>query len=179
LERLPKLKRLLVICALGAAGFAHAGFAGTKGDPISSPSGGSSVGFMSMLQMLIALGIVIALLKVVLPKLAGKLNKKLVTSVGSAIRIEESAAFAGGSLYIVHAKNKTLLLSVATTGVSCLADLTNPEPAPELPSFQELVEAEQEGPMQPFAIVNDPQPSPTEEKASAVAALERLKRLSV
>jgi hypothetical protein len=173
------LKRILVLCAFGVASVAHAGLVGTKSDPIGAPGGGSSsIGFMPMLQMIIALAIVVGLLKFVLPRIAGKLNKQLVTGVGSTIKIEESAAFAGGTLYVVQARGKTLLLSVSGTGVACLSDLTDPAPAPEPPTFQEMVEAEQEKPMQPFAIVTDPQPSPEDERVSAAAALERLTRLS-
>src|SRR3954466_16408318 len=90
------------------------GFLGTKASPVvggmQADTGG--VGFMPFMQMMIALAIVLVLLKFVMPKLVTKLNKKIVTKVGSEIHIEESAAFAGGSLYIVRAKSKTLLLSV-------------------------------------------------------------------
>jgi flagellar biogenesis protein FliO len=140
--------------------------------PMQSDTGG--VGIMSFVQMMVALGIVLLLLKFVLPKLATKLNKKIVTKVGSGIQIEESAAFAGGTLYIVNAKSKSLLLSVNSQGVSCLADLTAPQ-APQ-PTFQEIVDKEIEGPMQPFAVVDHALPA--DEAQSAAAALERLKRLS-
>jgi len=146
------------------------------------------VGFSSFLQMMVALGIVLVLLKFVMPKLVTKFNKKIVTKAGSAIQIEETAAFAGGSLYVVTARSKTLLLSVSSQGVSCLSDLTPANPAPELPSFQELVEREIEGPLQPFAAVEfDPDtvrnahqelPSIQSTSQDTIAALERLKRLA-
>src|SRR5579862_4605080 len=91
--------------------FAGDGILGTKSSPVAGPmqtdTGGP--GIMSFLQMMIALGIVLVLLKLVMPKLVTKLNKKIVTKAGSAIQIEETAAFAGGSLYVVKARSKTLL----------------------------------------------------------------------
>jgi flagellar biogenesis protein FliO len=126
--------------------------------------------------MIIALGVVLVLLKLVMPKLVSKLNKKIVTKVGSAIQIEESAAFAGGSLYIVKAKSKTLLLSVTAAGVTCLADLSAQNGEDAMPTFQEMVDNEIEGPMQPFAVVDA---ALSDESPQRVAdALERLKRLA-
>ncbi|MFI5386451.1 MAG: hypothetical protein ACHQ50_10065 [Fimbriimonadales bacterium] len=102
------MRSLFTFVAFGVYSVAPAGdgFLGTKPTPIAGPiqtdSGGA--GLMSFLQMMIALGIVLVLLKFVMPKLVTKLNKRIVTKAGSEIRIEESAAFAGGSLYIVTAK---------------------------------------------------------------------------
>jgi flagellar biogenesis protein FliO len=158
--------------------FAGDGILGTKASPQIGPmqadTGG--VGFMPFLQMIIALGIVLVLLKFVMPKLVTKLNKKIVTKVGSAIQIEESAAFAGGSLYIVKAKSKSLLLSVTTSGVTCLADLGSSNPEHDVPTFQEIIEKEIKGPLQPFAVV---EAAIEDESPQRVAdALERLKRLA-
>ncbi len=175
-------KSFILIAALSSAiALAGDGFLGTKASPTMGPvqadTGGA--GFMPFLQMMIALGIVLVLLKFVMPKLVTKLNKKLITKVGSAIQIEESAAFAGGTLYVVRAKSKTLLLSVATSGVSCLADLTPATVEPDLPTFQEIVDQEVEGPLQPFAVVEAPiEIDPEDQAADAAAALERLKRLA-
>src|SRR5687767_10574766 len=101
-------------------------YAGTKTDPIKTATAQSptSFGLMPFFQLLVALGIVLLVLKFVLPKFISKLNKRLVTSQEGGIKVEESASFAGGDLYIVNARGKALLLSVATTGVTCLADLT-------------------------------------------------------
>ena len=87
---------------------------------------------------------------------------------------EKSAAFAGGNLYVVRAKSKTLLLSVATTGVTCLADLTEVpvEPTHEVLSFQEMVD---EAPgVAPVAVVHYDEP----DQRDIRAALDRLRRLS-
>ena len=148
---------------------------GTKKDALASaPAGGSTA--MPLFQMLLALGIVFALLKFALPKLASKLNKRLVTGVNSSIRIEESANFAGGSLYIVGARDRTLLLSVGTNGVSCVADLTPVTKEPEPPLFAEILDRAH--PMDPEAIpaqaVVNEEPDPIEVRR----ALDRLSRLA-
>lgn len=175
------MRSLLVVSGvlLSGAALAGEGFLGTKQSPSAGPmqadTGG--VGFMPFLQMMIALGIVFVLLKFVMPKLVTKMNRKIVTKLGSQIQIEETAAFAGGSLYIVRAKSKTLLLSATSSGVTCLSDLTETAPQPELPTFQEIVDKELDGPMQPFAVVE----APIEAEAPSndvQAALERLKRLA-
>lgn len=176
------MKSVLAVIASFASSLAFAGdgFLGTKASPPAGPmqadTGG--IGVMSFLQMMIALGIVLALLKFVMPKMLTKLNKKIVTKVGSEIQIEESAAFAGGNLYIVRAKSKTLLLSVNAQGVSCLADITAGTPEPDLPTFRELVEKEVEGPLQPLAVVESVPDGDQDEPQEIAAALERLKRLA-
>lgn len=178
------MRSIFFVTALSACASALAGegFLGTKASPVAGPMSADTggAGFMPFLQMMIALGIVLALLKFVMPKLVTKLNKKLVTQVGSAIHIEESAAFAGGSLYVVRAKSKTLLLSVTSNGVTCLSDLTETQPQPEIKTFQEIVEDEMAGPVQPLAVV-DPtsiEDTPGRAREDAQAALERLKRLA-
>lgn len=177
------MRGLLIILSGSASLLAQAGdgFLGTKASPTMGPmqadTGGA--GFMSFLQMIIALGIVLVLLKLVLPKVVTKLNKRIVTKVGSAIQIEESAAFAGGTLYIVKAKSKTLLLSVTAQGVNCLSDLSPAQAVPSPATFQEIVDKELSGPLQPFAVVEAPMDLDLDAQANeAAAALERLKRLA-
>jgi hypothetical protein len=185
--------------------WAGEGFAGTKtGMAASSASAAPSpVGPAAIFQMILALAIVLGLLKVVLPKLAGRINKKLATTLDSDLRIEESASFAGGTLYIVQARRKSLLLSVSPSGVSCLADLTEgPQLPPDPPTFRELVEEAPGDALPSHAVIEeieaheeDALPIATaaedapEEGTSAAApsipspdqiaaALERLRRLS-
>jgi flagellar biogenesis protein FliO len=177
------MRKLLILlgAATGPLAMGGEGFLGTKASPVAGPmtadTGGA--GFMPFLQMMIALVIVLALLKFVMPKMVTKLNKKLVTKLGSGIRIEESAAFAGGTLYIVQAKSKTLLLSVTSSGVACLSDLTEAQPQPDLPTFQEIVNKEMAGPLQPLAVVDATAiEDATRAREDAHAALERLRRLA-
>ncbi len=153
---------------LASGALAQEGFAGTKASPVAS-GGSGGVGIMPIFQMLLALGIVLALLRFALPKLMGKLNRTLVPGVGSSIRVEESANFAGGSLYIVNVKHKSLLLSVSSSGVQYLTDLTDPvgaapqEPAP--PTFKEMVQAEMQ---------DAPKPAGEDELKKKLERLDRL-----
>lgn len=117
-----------------------------KADPMTGPVSSSPVGIMPIMQMALALAFVLVLVKYVLPKVVGKLNKRISPALGGAINIEESAAFAGGNLYVVTVRNKTLLLSASSTGVNCLADLTeNP--------FEEALRAAEEDKPEPKSRV--------------------------
>ena len=171
------MKRTLVVvgCVIASLAVAQDTSFGTKSDPLGSaiPSGGAAVSPMPLIQMFIALAIVLGLVKWLLPKLLGKVNKKLTTGIGSAIRIEESAQFAGGTLYVVNAKSKTLLLSVTSQGVQCLSDLTEP-PKPEPATFEELVEQSPAVPDFVFTAQGRPEPSQTQIEA----ALARLSILA-
>jgi hypothetical protein len=142
------VNRLFVILAgsvLAATAFGdQTGFAGTKtGGDYGATTASSGVGFGALVQMVVALVIVAVLLRTVLPKIAGKLTKKLVAPTTSGLVIEESAQFAGGNLYVVSVRGKTMLLSATTQGVQHLADLTaTPEPAKQDPFVAILEKAE-------------------------------------
>jgi hypothetical protein len=118
---------------------------GTKKDvvlPASQPlPSGSTLGGMQLLQMLVAVAIVVAILKFLLPKVLSKVNRRLNTSIGSSIRIEESASFAGGNLFVIGARTKTLLVCVSPHGVTCLADLSEPQTQEPKAFFEILDEA--------------------------------------
>ena len=118
------------------------GFPGAKPDPASNFSQSSSGGMGALFNVLLALGIVYGLLRYAMPKVLARMNKRLVTGAGSAIKVEESASFAGGSLYVVSTRGKTILLAVGAQGVRFLTDLTETPTAPEAPSFGDLVERE-------------------------------------
>lgn len=165
-------RRLLSVCFLTPM-LAGAQVLGTKPTGSAITGGATSpIGAMPLLQMLIALGIVFGLLKFGLPKIASRLNKHLATPVSSSIRIEESANFAGGALYLVSVKQKTLLLSVGTHGVNCLADISE-APVPEPTTFEELVQTAPDWTPSEPAPVTDPALSTDAIKA----ALDRLSRL--
>jgi flagellar biogenesis protein FliO len=182
------MKRLLPLAltaALPAISLAQETFAGTKPNVVApvqtvAPSG---MGIMPMIQMLLALGIVVALLKFALPKMLSKVNKRLTTGLDSSIKIEETAAFAAGSLYIVTARTRTLLLCVSQSGVTCLADLTEQAPAKaEPPSFFEVLEEAETRPNLAVIQAQEVQePEPAEAsgpEADIQSALERLERLA-
>jgi len=133
----------------------------------------------ALFNVLLALGIVYGLLRYAMPKVLARMNKRLVTGAGSAIKVEESASFAGGSLYVVSARGKTILLAVGAQGVRFLTDLTE-MPTPEAPSFGDMVERE-------FITTNHKQPTTFERVVAEVeshpetdkewaAALARLER---
>ncbi|MBI1756828.1 MAG: hypothetical protein HYR64_06955 [Fimbriimonas ginsengisoli] len=165
---------MILPLALAALSYAQVqeGYLGTKlgsggaGAPAAQPG---APGLGSFLQMTLALGFVLVLVKTVVPKLAAKLQRRLVTSPTSTLTIEETANFAGGTLYIVRARSKTLLVSAAQSGVSCLCDLSDAAPAP--PTFQEFVdEAVQDA-------SRDPAGNPDAiEIEQALSRLERLAR---
>lgn len=148
---------------------AQTGSLGTKKDVIvrATGSGSSGLGGMQLLQMIVAMVIVVALLKWLLPKLLMRVNKRISTGIGSSIEVEETATFAGGSLLVVRARGKSLLLCVSNQGVSCLADLTESRTEPDPPAFFELVD-EAEAKLPGTAVV---------EASDIEAALGRLARL--
>ena len=148
---------------------------GTRKDPMfgAMPTSGGSVSPMPVVQLLIALAVVMGLVKFVMPKLITKVHKKLTPGLGSNIQIEESAQFAGGTLYIVNAKSKSLLLSVTSQGVTCLADISDSETKPE-PSFAQMVEDAPAIPDFVFSSAGQPEPTPE----SIEAALARLAQLA-
>lgn len=157
---------LIGLCLTVGAYAQDQGLLGTKSSPISAGSGSSGMGVMPLIQMAIALAVVLGLLKFVLPKMVGKMNKKLVTSATSALHIEESANFAGGTLYVVRAKSKTLLLSVSTQGVNCIADLSEESKVePEKTAFEMIIDEAPGEKLPEYAVVEE--------------TLARLERLAV
>lgn len=142
---------------------------GTKQDAISRPLSGvsASSGFFPLLQMLMAIAVVAFLLKVVVPKLVGKFNKRLSPVDGGGIAVREAATLATGTLYVVEVRGKALLISVSAQGVACLADLTPAaQPASE-PAFFDLLDQET------ARTADDPR-----DKAPVEEALERLCHLT-
>lgn len=152
--------------------------------PTTSATTNSSGGIMQLLQLVIAVGIVLVLLKWLLPKILSKFNKRIHTSLGSSIKIEESASFAGGMLYVVSARNKQLLLCAGQQGVTFLADLTpSQNKEPEQDAFFELLDAAQTKPQSELfkAAVHVPaheQEPPSMSPDEAQIALERLRKIA-
>lgn len=154
---------LIGLCLAAAAFSQEQGLLGTKQSPVSMSSSSNGVGVMPLLQMAIALAVVLGLLKFVLPKMVGKMNKKLVTSATSGLTIEESANFGGGTLYVVRARSKTLLLSVSTQGVACLSDLTDEAKEEPKTDFEKVIDEAPGDNLPSHAVVEQ-----------ALARLERL-----
>ena len=156
------MKRICLAGALllGASASAQTLIPGMKKDVVTPHSASATpMGFMALVQLLLALAVVFVLVKYLLPKVVAKAGKRLTTKVGSGIKVEESASFGGGMLYVVEARGKSLLLSVGTQGVSCLADLTQTGPAQDpTATFREMLEEQPENPIAPFqAAVSVPE----------------------
>lgn len=164
----------LIICVSSYA-VAGEGILGTKTQPISAPSAGSPVSGMAFVQMAVALAVVYLALRFVLPKALVRVNRRINPGLGSGIRIEESATFAGGTMHIVQARGKTLLVAVGNGQVACLADLTEPPTAtPEPLTFQEMMD----GAMGGHAVAEVPETRPEPSAEDVEAALRRLNRLA-
>ena len=136
------MNRLFVLLALALSSsfaFGEDGILGTKGDASSALQGPTSTGG-SLLQMIIAVLVVFGLMKFMLPKVMAKFGGKLNTGVGSAIKIEESASFQGGTLYLVSVKDRSLLLGVAGTSITTLADLGNANKPDPGPTFMDILD---------------------------------------
>lgn len=180
-----QLRFLVGLCGIMAAQLALAQdktFLGTKPDPATGVPTGASPSIMPVIQILIVAGIVVYGLKSIAPKWIGKMNKRLVTQAGGGIQIDESASFAGGTLYIVRARDRVLLLSVSTNGVQCLSDLTPVQPEPKLPVFMDMIDdsvsarGDDTSLPREFVEVEDANPIPSEPLDPAAKALDRLQR---
>lgn len=155
---------------------------GTKADiVVNTPEQPAPlVGGWDMVQMLVALAIVFALLKWALPKVVARMNKKLVTNSDSSITVEESANFGGGSLQIVSARGRTLLLCVSQNGVTFLTDLTKEAAKQEDPAFFELMDnasAMDDKELRAVVEIEEPEPEadlPQDDTQAMLARLERL-----
>ena len=138
------LTRLCFFFFVAAPFAAHGQQLGTKKDIVTETKSASGpiVQPMDLIQMVVALAIVAGLVKWVLPKVIGRLGRRISTPVGSTISLEESATFGGGQLQIVSVRGRTLLLCVATSGVTCLADLSEPPSTrqPEEPVFFDILD---------------------------------------
>lgn len=145
------LTALLVVVAAVARAAEEAAL---KAEPAIGAAPAPVLDFRPLLQMLIALAIVVVAIKYGLPRLMGAAQKKMSTSLGGAIRIEESATIPGGSLYLVTVRDRTLLLGITAQGVQNLADLTpSPDTPAAPPAFFELVDQRLQAPATHAVIV--------------------------
>ncbi|MCH7903879.1 MAG: flagellar biosynthetic protein FliO [Armatimonadetes bacterium] len=146
------MKKLLT--AIGAFGISILAFAQdgaletTKPDILTKaqPSPTPVFNGLEMAQMFLALGMVFFLLKWALPRIAAKMNKRLVAKSGANIKLEEAASFGAGSLQVVEVRSKVLLLGVMPTGISFLAELTDEATEADEQAFFEMVDEANERP---------------------------------
>lgn len=171
---LMRFSAILTSALFANVAFAGEGMLGTKGSGATAfqPTQQSGGGF---LQMIVAVIIVVVAMKFLLPKILSpkmlaKLGGKLHTDLNSAIKIEESANFPGGTLHLVTVKGRVLLLGTTPTSISTLADLgSESKPDPGTTFMEMLDTAVIEAPEPEFAVIA--------EKSEAELALERLQRL--
>ena len=155
----------------------------TLGNPASFSTSSS---IMPLVQLAVVVGVIAFALKLLLPRMLPMINKKLNPSLGSRIKIEESASFAGGTLYIVSVGEQSALLSVSTQGVQKVMSLEHAS-EPSERAFFEHVDAKSAKPIARAAVVlredadaildAKPTSAPTMTPDQAAVALDRLKRL--
>jgi hypothetical protein len=159
--------------ACSVAAFAQEPFPGAKAD-LAGTQGGSpsatSNGLMPLFQMAVAAAVILVFLKVWMPKIVSRMNKRLSPTTGGGIRIEESATFAAGTLYIANVRGKSLLLCASQQGVTCLADLTENAPKPEEAAFADVLQRESDA----ERIEARTEPRPPGDVAAALQRAERL-----
>jgi len=165
----------------GAFGTKASGGAGTTA---AMSTGGPSI--FSIIQMIIAVAIVVGLMKYVLPKIVSKMGGKLTTTLNGGIRIEESATFPGGNLYVVTVSDRKLLLGATAQSISTLADLgpvVKPNPGPAFLDYLDhadtsnVTPATEVIPTRAVVAVEAPATVEEEKESDPREALERLARL--
>ena len=114
------------------------GIFGTKVSPVTTNGTESTVGFFPVVQMVLALIVVLALVKWVMPLLVKKYSNRSVKGSTGGIRIEETTTMGPANLSVVSVRGRTLLLGATAENVTCLADLTVVEAEP--PTFQDLLD---------------------------------------
>lgn len=189
------MRNVLALACLAGANLANAaeetakGAFGTKssggaGSTAAMSSGGPSI--FSIIQMIIAVAIVVGLMKYVLPKIVSKMGGKLTTTLNGGIRIEESATFPGGNLYVVTVSDRKLLLGATAQSISTLADLgpvIKPNPGPAFLDYLDTADtskvtpAAEAVPTRAVVAVEAPMPVEEEKESDPREALERLARL--
>lgn len=180
--------RFLTFCILiaqASQGLAQSALEATKSSGASQVTSSTGNGMMPMVQMLVALGIVAALLKFALPKLSPSLKTKFNSSLGSSLRVEESTTVPGGSICVVSVRGRTLLIGVNPNSISVLSDLTDIEKeSAKDQAFFEMVDQAVPITSAVVHLVEEPAETVTSTPAAAVdrteilSRLERLNRLS-
>ncbi len=118
---------------------------GTRtGSPVGIAPTPSSGGSLNWLQATLALGVVAVGLRYGLPKLLGWASKTGNGSpVDGQVKVIETRAVPGGSLMLVKARDKLLLVGSTPQGLQLIADLTDtlPEanPAPADATFEQTL----------------------------------------
>lgn len=124
---------------------------GLKDDPIRPVSDGVSplLGIGPLIQMLLALAVVVALIRWLVPKYLAKIGKRTGrAALNPEFQVLDSTLLGAATLHLVKVRGRTLVISTTPSHSSLIADLTEePETLPYIPSGQTDVDSE------PFAEV--------------------------
>lgn len=101
--------------------------------PLDSSVG---LGIGPMIQMLIALGIVIFLLKWLLPKIADKWFSQNKSSRSGLIKIVESSPLGNAVLHLIDVDGNKLLVATHSQGVTLMTSISHPSPLQDDSSVQ-------------------------------------------
>lgn len=134
-------------------------------------------GLLPAIQVVGALLVVVAILKFAMPRVLAKWAGDKRATDSKTFRVEETIAFAGGHLYVVSLRGRTLLLAGGAQGVQYLTDLPEPEREPEAPAFFELVDAARSQPHAMAAAMVESEHPELDEDESRVRARQALSRL--
>lgn len=155
--------------------------AGTKSSPIPAPAG-AAMPTLPLLQTLVALAIVAALIKWVLPRCASWLTRRTTGATGTGIRVEATATVGTATLHVVHAGGRRVLIGVTGQSVSSLAEWEDDSASTAGPAFLDILDAAVENP--PSRAVIEPPQTRTKPTARLKTqeevedALQRLRRLA-
>jgi len=138
---------------ISAESMAQSVLKSTKGDISTGVASSTGPSPWALFQLILALGIVAALLKFVLPRFFPSLKNRVQTSLGSTIKIEETATFPGGNLLVVKVRDKSVLIGATPQSISFLADLTPTSEEPK--AFFEMVDAAPGKKAPAFAVIPD------------------------
>jgi len=174
------MKRLLSLIFTGLSlGVQAQVLKGLKADPVSAATkpADSGMSLMPLVQMTVALLIVFALIKWLLPKVVAKMQTKGGAGSGG-IQIEESAPIGSSTLYLVKVRGQEVLLTADSSGLRLLCELrpAGPEPKEAPAFFEKLDEAIEETPaaFRPEPRVAKAAVMRVDDLDSAMARLERL-----
>lgn len=142
-RRCTRLAAQLAFLFGAGAAYGQSALAQAKDDlmPRRGPTLDAGIGPMQLLQLLLALAIVVILLKVVLPRLAPRIQRRIAHHPGSSVRVTESIELGGAGLHLVQVRDRELLIGTATSGVQLIADVTPASSSPPPPTFLDFVDS--------------------------------------
>jgi hypothetical protein len=83
----------------------------------------------------------VIILKVILPRLAPRIQRRNSHVPGGSVRVAESVELGGAVLHLVRVRDRELLIGTATSGVQLIADVTPASSSPPPPTFLDFVDS--------------------------------------